>query len=184
MTRILWLTKGLGRGGAEQLLRLTAAEIDQARFQIEVAYLLAWKNALVPEFETRGIATHCLGMRHSADLSWVRRLRSLVRRRRFDLIHTHSPYPAIAARVALGTGTIPLIHTEHNLWPHYRWPTYAANAATYGRNAAVLAVSHPVADSIRPPRWMPWVTVSAVEVLHHGIDEHRVRRGSDAWAKG
>ncbi|MGH8900388.1 MAG: glycosyltransferase [Egibacteraceae bacterium] len=183
MTRVLWLAKGLGRGGAEQLLSLTAAQIDQARFEIEVAYLLAWKDALVPEFSACGIQTHCLGMRHGADLSWVPRLRSLARRRQFDLVHTHSPYPAIAARVALGTGTLPLIHTEHNMWPQYRWPTYAANAATYGRNAAVLAVSNPVAESIRPPRWMPWVTLPTVEVVHHGFDEHRVRRGPAARAK-
>lgn len=183
VSRVLWLAKGLGRGGAEQLLSLTAARIDRLRFQIEVAYLLAWKDALVPEFKSCGIETHCLGMRHGADLSWIRRLRSLMDQRRFNLVHTHSPYPAIAARVALGAGTVPLIHTEHNVWPQYRWPTYAANAATFGRNAAVLAVSRPVAESIKPPRWMPWMTAPAVEVMHHGIDEARVRRGPDARVK-
>lgn len=183
MTRVLWLIKGLGRGGAEQLLSLAAARIDRVRFRIEAAYLLAWKDALVPELEALGIETHCLGMRHGADLSWVVRLRSLVRQRQFDLIHTHSPYPAIATRIALSAGTIPLIHTEHNVWPQYRWPTYAANAATYGRNAAVLAVSRQVADSIRPPWWMPWMAGPAVEIMHHGINEQRVRRGADARAE-
>ncbi|MGH8883792.1 MAG: glycosyltransferase [Egibacteraceae bacterium] len=183
MIRVLWLTKGLGRGGIEQLLSLSAAYIDRARFDVEVAYLLAWKDAFVPELERRGIETHCLGMRHNADLSWIRRLRSLARERQFDLVHTHSPYPAVAARIALGAARAPLLHTEHNVWPRYRWPTYAANAATYQRNAAVLAVSRPVAESIRPPRWMPWVAVPALQVVHHGIDESRVRWGPDARAE-
>ena len=183
MIRILWLTKGLGRGGAEQLLGLMAAHIDRARFQIEIAYLLAWKDALVPEFEDRGIETHCLDMHHGVDVSWVVRLRSLVRRGKFDLIHTHSPYPAVAARIATGDKAIPLIHTEHNVWPQYRWATYVGNAVTYHRNAVVLAVSRQVAESVKPPWWMPWVTVPSVEVMHHGIDDSRICRGSDARAR-
>ena len=40
VTRVLWLTKGLGRGGAEQLLVNSVPLVDQARFTIDNAYVL------------------------------------------------------------------------------------------------------------------------------------------------
>ena len=50
-TRVLWLVKGLGPGGAERLLVQHARLGHRDRFEYEVAYLLPWKEHLVPEFE-------------------------------------------------------------------------------------------------------------------------------------
>lgn len=179
--RVLWLIKGLGLGGAERLLALTAARIDRARFDVEVAYLLPWKDALVPELEGSGVRTTCLGAKRTTDPAWVRRLRRLLRSGDHDLIHTHSPVVAVAARMLAG-GRVPVVHTEHNVWERYRWATYAANAATYGRNAAVIAVSDGVARSIRTARWTRAVAAPPVETLHHGVDVDGVPRGEDARA--
>ncbi len=57
------------------------------------------------------------------------------------------------------------MHTEHNLWERYRLPTRWANALTYGRNDAVIAVSHAVAAGIGRRRPGDWLTV-----VHHGPD--------------
>jgi glycosyltransferase involved in cell wall biosynthesis len=177
--RVLWLTKGLGLGGAERLLALTAAKLDAQRFDVEVAYVLPWKDALVPELEQH-ITVRCLDGRSTLDPRWMLQLRRLLRERRFDIVHTHSPVPAAAARLLAGAST-PLVHTEHNVWDRYRWPTYAVNAATYGRNDAVFAVSDGVAASIRRPRWTT-STYPAVETLLHGVDPMNVPRGVRARA--
>jgi glycosyltransferase involved in cell wall biosynthesis len=59
-----------------------------------------------------------------------------------------------------------IIHTEHNTWPTYRTLTRWANRLTYPRNTAVIAVSHAVANSIRPiPFAQSW---PPVHVIHHG----------------
>lgn len=171
-TRVLWLAKGLGRGGAEKLLVTGAAHVDRERFEVEVAYLLPWKDALVPELSSRGLRVHCLGQNRATDVHWVARLRRLVRLGRFDLVHTHMPIPAVAARLVLGRGPA-LVHTEHNVWQRYRRPTYWANAATYRRNDAVIAVSQAVAQSMRAgflPRFP-----ATTEVLLHGV-EHSLQR--------
>jgi glycosyltransferase involved in cell wall biosynthesis len=165
--RVLWLAKGLGRGGAERLLQLAAARIDPDRFAVEVAYLLPWKDALVGELD---VPVHCLDTSSEARPGWVRRLRRLARDRGFDLVHTHSPLSAAVARVALPRG-VRMVHTEHNTWPRYRRPTRWANRITYRRNAAVIAVSAEVAATVRHPQ---------VEVVHHGIDEQAVLRGPEA----
>jgi glycosyltransferase involved in cell wall biosynthesis len=165
-TRILWVTKGLGRGGAERLLVGLAKRFDRSYFELEVAYVLPGKDALVPELEALHVPVHCLGGSAQFDLRWVCRLRRLVRRGRFDLVHTHMPYVALGARKMRRAR---IVHTEHNTWATYRPLMRWANRVTYPRNTAVIAVSHAVADSIHPiplaRRWPP------VHVIYHGSEQ-------------
>lgn len=195
-TRVLWLTKGLGRGGAEQLLVNCARHVDRERFDVEVAYVLPWKDALVPALRDAGVIVHCLGERPSADgdradpgpaagggaaradRAWPLRLRRLVAARGYDLVHTHMPVPAVAARVLLRRG-IALVHTEHNLWHRYRTPTRLANSWTYRRNSAVIAVSKAVAGTIAPGR-LPRARagVEPLRVVYHGPDLGGVLQGA------
>lgn len=195
-TRVLWLTKGLGRGGAEQLLVNCARHVDHERFEVEVAYVLPWKDALVPALRDAGVRVHCLGDRTGpdggradpgdpaggaaarADRAWPLRLRRLVAARGYDLVHTHMPVPAVAARVLLRRG-IALVHTEHNLWHRYRTPTRLANSWTYRRNSAVIAVSKAVAETIAPTR-LPRgrADVEPLRVVYHGPDLGGVIQGA------
>lgn len=183
--RVLWLAKGLGRGGAEQLLVNCARHVDTERFEVEAAYVLPWKDALVPALRDAGVMVHCLGDTPGsaadpddgghADRTWPLRLRRLVTARGYDLVHTHMPVPAVAARTLVRRG-VTLVHTEHNLWHRYRTPTRWANAWTYRRNSAVIAVSQAVADTIAPSR----LPVSGVRVVHHGPDLGGVVPGAGA----
>lgn len=167
------LTKGLGRGGTERLLTGTLGSLDRSRFRVEVAYLLPWKDAFVEEVRAAGIPVHCLDAPRPTSLGWIPRLRRLVREREIDLVHTHAPLPAVAARLALPAAREPIfVHTEHNLWDRYRRPTRWANALTYRRNAAVIAVSEGVAASVR--------SSVDVEVIRHGIDLAAHRHGAAA----
>jgi len=161
--RVLMLTKGLGRGGTERLLCGTVRLLDRDAYDVEVAYLLPWKDALVGEIESAGVPVHCLDGPRATSVAWLRRLRGLVRERDFDVVHTHMPLPAVAARLALPGRRPAFVHTEHNVWGRYRPATRWANRATYGRNAAAVAVSAAVASSVRAPRPVP-------EVVLHGLD--------------
>jgi glycosyltransferase involved in cell wall biosynthesis len=167
MKRILLLTKGLGRGGAEQIVLTTVRNGDRARFEYEVAYLLPHKDALVPEFLRAGAPVHRLdGWKTGL---WVSRLDWLVRRLAIDVVHAHAPVPAIGARIL--PKRYALVYTEHNVWSRYARTTYWANAATFGRNDHVFAVSDEVRSSIRYPAPLRKRRVPPVETLHHGIDE-------------
>jgi glycosyltransferase involved in cell wall biosynthesis len=166
--RILLLIKGLGRGGAEQLLVNAAPYRDRERFEYEVAYLLPHKDALVGALEAHGLPVTCLGGARGP--GWVPRLRSLVQRRGIDLIHTHSPYPAVAARLAMGTRRPRLVHTEHNLWTRYHPLTYWGNASTYSRNDHVFTVSDEVRRTVQYPRALARKRMPEVETLYHGPD--------------
>jgi len=178
--RVLWLAKGLGLGGAERLLVDMLGHVDRSRYEVEVAYVLPYKDALVADIEAQGVAVSCLAGGHSADLRWAGRLRRLVMDRRVELVHTHAPVPGIVARMVCAGTSIPLIHTEHNMWTRYRWPTRWGNALTFGRNRAAIAVSSGVSDSIAP---LPGGRRPPVRVIRHGTDVANIRRGPDHRAE-
>lgn len=169
MKRILWLTKGLGRGGTERLITTCAPHIDGARFDVEVAYLTPSKDAYVARLLDQGVKVHCLEATRDVDLGWTKRLRNLLCEGDFALLHTHSPVAAAVARTA-APRRMKMVHTEHNMWTRYRRTTYWANALTYRRNDAVVAVSQAVADGV-PGRYLSrGVRHGGIDVVYHGVD--------------
>jgi glycosyltransferase involved in cell wall biosynthesis len=164
--RIVLLIKGLGRGGAEQLLVNAAPIMDTRRFDYHIAYLLPEKDALVSDLKAVGLPVICLDGGHG--IGWIRRLRGLVRERRIDLVHTHSPYPAVGARLALGPRKPRFVHTEHNVWESYSRATYWGNLITYFRNDHVFAVSRNVLQSVDLPRFLGFMPRPPIETLYHG----------------
>ncbi len=145
-TRVLVLIKGLGMGGAEQLIVESAKVWDRDRFEYEVAYVLPWKDQLAEAIRLTGIPVHCLGDSSGRmGPGTIRRFRDLVDRFDPDLIHAHLPSTGVLARLFGGR---PMVYTEHNLADSYRFPTGWLNRVTYGRNRAVGAVSDAVAASL------------------------------------
>jgi glycosyltransferase involved in cell wall biosynthesis len=177
--RVLILVKGLGRGGAEQLLVNALPYLDTDRFHYRVAYVLPWKDALAGAFEAAGIAVTCLSCNHRAGLpGWAAELGHLIRREGVDLVHAHSPLPAVVARLAAASsrgGRRRVVYTEHNEWPRYRWQTRWANMATYPLNDHVFAVSDGVRSTIHYPRRLRRLPMPPVETLHHGLDHATIQ---------
>lgn len=164
--RVLHLIKGLGPGGAERLLVSMAAAADPAAVRYEVAYLLRWKQHLVPELEALGVPTHLLGgARGMADPRWPARLRRVIGHTRPDVVHVHSPAVAAVARpvLALRKRSPLLVSTEHNVWASHSGVTRVANALTMPLDAVRWAVSDEVAASVWPR------LRERMEVLVHGV---------------
>ena len=166
-SRVLWLIKGLGAGGAERLLLTHAAEADRAAFSYEVAYLRQDRSHLLRDFEAFDIPVTDLG----SDWRWPMRLRRQLVARPVDIVHVHSPAVAAGARPvvrSLGRSRPALVYTEHNRWDQYRLSTRVANHLTYRLDDVHVAVSDGVRDTVcvhlRP----------AVRTLVHGIDVDEV----------
>ena len=171
--RVLWLIKGLGPGGAERLLAAAARTHDPARVALHVAYLLPHKDHLVQELEEAGVRVICLDAPREQDLRWLGRLRALVNRERIEVVHSHSPFVAGFARLALRA--MPkrrrpaLVSTEHNAWSTFARPTRLLNSVTHPLDDARFAVSEEARASMHPR------LAQHVEVLVHGIDLAQVR---------
>ena len=172
--RALWLIKGLGPGGAEQLLVQQATVRHRDRLAVDVAYLLPHKDHLVGDLEAAGVGVLCLDGRRDLDPRWVLRLRALLLDGDYDVVHVHAPLVAAVVRLVLRT--IPaarrpaLVSTEHNRWPRHHPATRWANAATLPFDDATFAVSADVVST------MPSRLAARTEVLVHGVDLEGVRR--------
>ena len=175
--RVLWLTKGLGPGGAERLLLSFAANADQDRFDLRAAYLLPWKDHLVTGLARLGVPASCLDGGRPGDPRWALRLRALVRDAGIQVVHVHSPLVAALARPALrslpGRRRPALVGTEHNLWSSHHPVTRWANRLTLPLEDVTLAVSEEVRASMHPR------LAGRTEVVVQGVDVEAIaaRRG-------
>jgi glycosyltransferase involved in cell wall biosynthesis len=163
--RVLWLIKGLGPGGAENLLASSAEVVDQTHFTYAVAYLRADKDHLVARLAGHGVPARLLTRGALGRLTWPLRLRSLMVQA--DIVHAHSPLPAGVARL-LAKSIRPsrrpvLVSTEHNEWSSFAASTRRLNALTSGLDHHRFAVSERVRRSMSPR------VAQRTEVLVHGI---------------
>lgn len=178
-TRVLWLIKGLGPGGAEQLLLLSARVADRERFDYRLAYVRPDKTHLVPEFQAAGLQPERLGEGRRGRVAWVADLRRALGE--VDVVHAHSPVLASVARLL--ARTLPrrrrpaVVVTEHNEWSSHRAPTRLLNGLTTPLDAHHWAVSQQVLDTMWPSRRRGY------PVLIHGIDTTAVPADADARAR-
>lgn len=176
---MLILIKGLGLGGAERVAMGCAQSGDSSSFRYLVAYVLPWKDQLVPDLEDVGVEVHCIGGPRGFDVKTPKRLREVVRHEGVDLIHAHLPTAGVLARLF---GGVPVVYTEHNVTSSYRLPTRLLNRWTYSRNHAVAAVSNAVGESVGgypgPPAQ---VIPNGVSIKGDSADNHvRSELGLDA----
>lgn len=165
--RVLCLIKGLGPGGAEQLLLGQARARHRRMFDYEIAYLVTRKSHLVPALTDLGVTVTNLRGDRSWDLRWALRLRGLLRREHFDIVHTHSPLVASLTRLVVRSlprrSRPALVATEHNRWPRHARLTRWINRATIALDDADIAVSREVRESMGRRR------ADRVRVIRHGV---------------
>jgi glycosyltransferase involved in cell wall biosynthesis len=170
--RVLLLIKCLGYGGAERLLVDMVRHGDRSRFDYEVAYMLQAEDALVPELRSTGTTVHPLGAKSNTDLSWTWRLRSLLQRGNFDVVHSHLPQAAVFGRVV--AWSLPprrrpaLVYTEHSMWDKMAVVLRGLNRVTIGLDDELVVVSES-AKSVLPP-----ALGRRARVVIHGIDQAQV----------
>jgi glycosyltransferase involved in cell wall biosynthesis len=166
--KVFWLIKGLNRGGAEQLLTLSLPYLERAAFDYELGYLLPYKTDLVPEFERWGVPTFCLNARSPLDLGIGLRLARLLKERQVDLLHVHSPYPAILGRIVCKLrGPKAVVFTAHSMLGSFNPLTRLFIQLTAPLDQTTIAVSQAVRRSfvqgtILKPR--------NIEVIYGSID--------------
>lgn len=174
-TTVLWLAKGLGKGGMEQLLLNHARSADRAVFSYRAAYIVDRPHSVIADLRNEGVPVRRLGNGRFFDPRWVLDLLAELEEGRVDILHVHSPLPGAVARVVLRLvrSRVRVVTTEHNRWDHYARLTRWMNRATFGLNDAALAVSADCRST------MPARIQARVKVLEHGIDAEAVLSSLD-----
>jgi glycosyltransferase involved in cell wall biosynthesis len=168
--RVLQLITSLERGGAENHLLALLTHADRQGFEIETA-VLSGEGELVPIFREAGIPVHLLAARNRFDPLALRRLLTLLRAGRYDIVHSHLFRADLYAGVAvsqLGEHRPLLVSTRHNddrffLNPFVGIVHYLISA----RQDLIIAISDHIARftisrGVRHP--------SRVRRVYHGVE--------------
>jgi glycosyltransferase involved in cell wall biosynthesis len=114
---VLYVVDSLGLGGAERGLVLTLRHLDHARVHAEVAMLWG-PDTLAAEIHELGIPVHRLhAARGPAALLRVPRMARLLRRGRFDAVHTQVLWASITGRIAGRLARVKVISHVLNVDP-------------------------------------------------------------------
>lgn len=170
--RVLLVTKGLDIGGVERVVVDLAVGLAGAGSSVEVAVVNDRRDGLLRSLGGSGVVVHGLGGTDRIGASAARRLADLAGDRRFDVVHTHGPLPAIVVRAA--PRRRPVVTSSHTLWSALRPPVRLAWRATAGRDAASVAVSAAVAASLPPS------IAARTRVIPHGVDPEAIQAARDA----
>jgi len=170
---LLLVVDSLETGGAERQVVDLAVALRRKGYEVAVACSVA--GELSDVLGDAGIPVHLLlrrlvKRRLSAAYAW--RLRRLLRRERFDLVHAHIYASTAAAAIAtLGTGAL-LVITEHTEASWQGWRARWISRWVYRQAKHIIAVSTPIErrlierDGLSPDRItvIPNAVVPASEV--------------------
>ena len=155
----------LGFGGGEtQVLGLTlalAAGGHRAELICDPAGRL-WERAIAA-----GIKCHPIRIRNAIDLAAGVKLRAILKRERYDVVHFHTSRAHSMAPLARGFGSTLVVTRRMDYRPNRVFAPYLYNRAVDG----VVAISGGVADSLAAAG----VERRHITVVHSGVDCERFR---------
>lgn len=115
---VLHVMPDLQVGGGQTIILQGLRHLDPERVRTVVAYLDASGDQMVAAYEAAGAEVVCVDHRPRRGPATVRRLRSLIREHRADVVQTHSDIDRKFGQLAaLGTG-VPVVGHLHAEWNH------------------------------------------------------------------
>ncbi|HLX05809.1 MAG TPA: glycosyltransferase family 4 protein [Candidatus Binatus sp.] len=149
-------------GGETQVLGLTIALVrggHRAELICDPAGRL-WERAIAA-----GIKCHPLHIRNAIDLAAGVKLRAILKRERYDVVHFHTSRAHSMAPLARSFGSILIVTRRMDYRPNRVFASFLFNRAVDG----VIAISGGVADSLAAAG----VDRQRITVVHSGVDcEH------------
>jgi glycosyltransferase involved in cell wall biosynthesis len=171
--KLLHVTSACTVGGAEAHVLALLGRLDPAQDELWLAYFEERPDTarpMVDDFQALGVRTIDLRGRGQLDPAAARRLLRLLRRERFDLVHTHSLRAELVA-VAAARLLRPrprVIRTVHNTDDFYLRPPAAWLARVSGRLLdGVVAISDAVSEHVVKHAGLP---ASKVRRIYYGLD--------------
>jgi glycosyltransferase involved in cell wall biosynthesis len=168
--KVLHVITGIDRGGAEGHLVELVRHQPASGMVVAVAYLRGhgyWAET----FRKLGVEVHRLGLRYYGDPRPWLRLRQIIARADFDLLHAHLPPAELYARLALLSlnAALPVVITKHNEERFAPGPFQKVLGRWAGRRARhVIAISHAVQRFMTGPSL--GLDARKFHTIHYGID--------------
>lgn len=171
MKRVLHVVESLAAGGAERVVVEYALAHDRTRYRPEVCCVIRG-GPLREQLDAAGVPVHVLDRRSRFDPRAVLRLRFLLSRGGFDVVHYHN-FAALSVGLpaALLSGVRAVVRTEHNVTHGGRGVRWLISRLAALREDAQIGVSKAVTRSHLASRRIPR---SRFVTVRNGIDEARL----------
>ncbi len=114
--KILHAIRQADFGGGETHLRNLIDNLDNRKFESVV--LTFAKGSLLTELRNDGIKTYCLESKIPFDIRLTNKIKSIIAKERFDLIHAHGTKGATNVVLSAKANKLPLIYTVHGWSTH------------------------------------------------------------------
>jgi len=158
------------RGGQEQALLLAKGLVRRGH----LAEIVAVRNsAMASRAQEAGIHVHRVATR-ARRISAARRVRQLLRQKRFDLVYANEAHALTAAWLARSHRRVPLVAARRVTFPLSRSPI---SLARYRAATRILAISQSVRDALRASG----LRDECIEVVPDGVE---ILSPIDAQARG
>jgi glycosyltransferase involved in cell wall biosynthesis len=170
--RVLHLINGEHYAGAERVQDLLGQCLPQ--FDFEIGYACVKPDRFPGLRQARHVPLYELPMRSKFDIRPAWKVARILRRERYELIHTHTPRAAFIGQIASALTGLPMVHhvhsptTQDTTHPWRNRINWATERISLGRVSAVIAVSRTLGHwthELGLPRWM-------VSVVHNGVPAH------------
>jgi glycosyltransferase involved in cell wall biosynthesis len=171
--KVLHITSACTVGGAEAHVLALLRQLDRTRFEPWLAYFEERPDDARPmleDFRAAGVRTVDLDGTRQLDPGATWRLATLLRRGRFDIVHSHSLRAELAAGLAVGFGTARplLVRSVHNTDDFYvRRPARWLARASAQRQDMIIAISDAVAAWVREHTGL---ACERVRRVYYGLD--------------
>ncbi|MCK9364724.1 MAG: glycosyltransferase [Syntrophales bacterium] len=106
-------------GGLERVLAAIVLSLDKAKYDVQV-WCLARGGQIAAELSAQGVPVRILSMQSYYNPIAILRLACLMKREKFDLVHTHGYFASTFGRLAAILASIPVIITHvHSTYYDY-----------------------------------------------------------------
>ncbi len=151
--RILHVITSLQTGGAEKLMVDLLPRLRDAGHEVELAIFDGQITPFFEQLHEKGITIHRFmpngGNVYNPINLW--RLYRLMRKGRYDIVHTHNTAPQLFAAIGSVLCSVVLVTTEHNTSNRRRgWRWYAVvDRWMYNRYRKVICISQKAEENLR-----------------------------------
>jgi glycosyltransferase involved in cell wall biosynthesis len=165
---VLHITFNMGIGGTEQVIAQIILGMEAREVNSEVLCIEGFIGPIGELLQEQGVNLHIVEKQPGFDLSLVKKIRKLVRRGNFDIVHCHQYSPYLYGFLATIGLPVKLVFTEHGrFYPDvYRYKAALINPFMALATPAVVAISESTRKSLARYEFMPQ---AKIRVIYNGI---------------
>lgn len=146
--KIVHVVEDLKVGGLERVLADIVLGLDKTHYDVQV-WCLAAGGLIADDLAERGIPVRILGMKSYYDVREIGRLSCLLRRERFDIVHTHGYFASTFTRLAAVPARVPIILTHvHSTYYDYTFRNLLIERFLAAFTDRIICVSRAVQDFV------------------------------------